>query len=53
MTVTFPTAAHTEVTQKGDIVYSEVVRGNVRKLEAYVEEMASGDTITGPNQACM
>lgn len=46
--VTFPTAPHTEVNAKGDIVYSEIVRENVRKLEAYVEEMASGDTITTP-----
>lgn len=46
--VTFPTAPHTEVTDKGDIVYSEVVRENVRKLEAYVEEMASGDTVSTP-----
>ncbi|KAF8656258.1 hypothetical protein AX16_002694 [Volvariella volvacea WC 439] len=45
--VTFPTAPHTEVTAKGDIVYSEVVREGVRKLEAYVEEMASGDTVPG------
>ncbi|KAF8896473.1 fatty acid synthetase alpha subunit [Infundibulicybe gibba] len=45
--VTFPTAPHTEITAKGDIVYSEVVRENVRKLEAYVEEMASGDTVSG------
>ncbi|KAJ7285205.1 fatty acid synthase [Mycena rebaudengoi] len=45
--VTFPTAPHTEVTAKGEIVYSEVVRENVRKLEAYVEEMASGDTVSG------
>ncbi|CAK5268309.1 unnamed protein product [Mycena citricolor] len=45
--VTFPTAPHTEVTAKGDIVYSEVVRENVRKLEAYVEEMASGDQVSG------
>ena len=45
--VTFPTAPKTEVTEKGDIVYSEVVREGVRKLEAYVEEMASGDTIPG------
>ncbi|KAK2463415.1 hypothetical protein APHAL10511_004501 [Amanita phalloides] len=45
--VTFPTAPHTEVTEKGDIVYSEVVREGVRKLEAYVEEMASGDTVSG------
>jgi fatty acid synthase subunit alpha len=35
------------VTEKGDIIYSEVVRENVRKLEAYVEEMASGDTVSG------
>jgi len=28
-------------------VYTEVVRENVRKLEAYVEEMTSGDTISG------
>lgn len=28
-------------------MYSEVVRENVRKLEAYVEEMASADTVTG------
>ncbi|KAI5983403.1 hypothetical protein EDD15DRAFT_2390897 [Pisolithus albus] len=47
--VTFPTAPRTEVTAKGDIVYSEVVRENVRKLEAYVEEMASGDTISTVN----
>jgi fatty acid synthase subunit alpha len=42
MLVTFPTAPHTEITAKGDIAYSEVVREGVRKLEAYVEEMASG-----------
>ncbi|RDX41185.1 hypothetical protein OH76DRAFT_1502742 [Lentinus brumalis] len=46
--ITFPTAPHTEVTEKGDIVYKEVVCENVRKLEAYVEEMASGDTIVVP-----
>ncbi|KAJ6477506.1 fatty acid synthase, partial [Mycena sanguinolenta] len=45
--ITFPTAPHTEVTAKGDIVYSEVIRENVRKLEAYVEEMASGGTVSG------
>ncbi|KAG8905251.1 3-oxoacyl-[acyl-carrier-protein] synthase [Tulasnella sp. 403] len=47
--VTFPTAPRTEVTAKGDIVYSEVVRENVRKLEAYVEEMASGDAVPAVN----
>ncbi|KAH8117927.1 fatty acid synthase [Phellopilus nigrolimitatus] len=45
--VTFPTAPHTEVTARGDIIYTEVVRENVRKLEAYVEEMASGDSVPG------
>ena len=43
--VTFPTAPHTEVTEKGEIKYSEVVREKVHKLEAYVEEMASGDAV--------
>ncbi|KAF5337956.1 hypothetical protein D9757_014846 [Collybiopsis confluens] len=46
--VTFPTAPHTEVTSKGEIVYSEVIRENVRKLETYVEEMARSDTVSGP-----
>ncbi|CAL1716945.1 unnamed protein product [Somion occarium] len=46
--VTFPTAPHTEITAQGEIKYSEIVRENVRKLEAYVEEMASGDTISTP-----
>jgi fatty acid synthase subunit alpha, fungi type len=40
--VTFVTVPQAEVTAKGDIVYSEVIRENVHKLEAYVEEMASG-----------
>ena len=43
--MTFPTAPKTEVSPKGDVVYTEVVRENVRKLEAYVEEMATGDAI--------
>ncbi|VDC05507.1 unnamed protein product, partial [Peniophora sp. CBMAI 1063] len=42
---TFPTAPKTEVTAKGEIIYSEVVHENVRKLEAYVEEMASTDNV--------
>ncbi|KAI0311286.1 acyl transferase domain-containing protein, partial [Amylostereum chailletii] len=45
--VTFPTAPKTEVNATGEIIYSEVVRENVRKLEAYVEEMASTDNISG------
>ena len=48
ISVTLPTAPHTEVTEKDDIVYSEVVRENVRKLEAYAGEMASGDAIPTP-----
>ena len=36
-----------EVTEKGKIKYSEVVHKNVHKLEAYVKEMASGDTVSG------
>jgi fatty acid synthase subunit alpha len=45
--VTFPTAPRTVVTDKGEIHYSEVVRENVRKLEAYVQEMATGDSVSG------
>jgi fatty acid synthase subunit alpha len=43
--VALPTAPHTEVSGKGDIQYSEVPRSNVRKLESYVKEMASGGEI--------
>lgn len=43
--VALPTAPHTEVTAKGDIVYTEIVRKNVRKLESYVKEMASGGEV--------
>jgi fatty acid synthase subunit alpha len=35
--VTFPTVPHTEITEKGEIIYSEVNRENVRKLDGYVE----------------
>ena len=44
--MTFPTAPKTEVTANGDI-YSEVICGNVHKLQAYIEEIASGDSISG------
>lgn len=47
--VTFPTAPHTEVTGKGDIKYSEINREDVRKLEAYVKEMAAGGKISTSN----
>jgi len=41
LSVTFPTAPFTEVTEQGDIVYREVVREDCRKLEAYVQQMSS------------
>lgn len=37
--VTFPTAPHTEVTEKGEIKYTEVARENVHKLEAYTSSL--------------
>lgn len=43
--VALPTAPKTEITAKGDIVYSEISRQNVRKLESYVKEMASGGEV--------
>ena len=43
----FPAAPHTEINKKGEIVYSEVNRNDVRKLKAYVEQMmASADHIS-------
>ncbi|KAJ2999622.1 3-oxoacyl-[acyl-carrier-protein] synthase [Globomyces sp. JEL0801] len=44
--VTFPTAPCTIITETGEIKYSEVNRPNVRKLEAYVKEMAAGSKVT-------
>jgi fatty acid synthase subunit alpha len=35
--VALPTAPSTEITAKGDIVYTEISRTNVRKLESYVK----------------
>jgi fatty acid synthase subunit alpha len=43
--VALPTAPNTEITAKGDIVYTEVSRQNVRKLESYVKEMAAGGAV--------
>ncbi|EJT52093.1 fatty-acid synthase complex protein [Trichosporon asahii var. asahii CBS 2479] len=43
--VALPTAPHTEVSQKGDIQYSEIPRQHVRKLESYVKEMANGGEV--------
>ncbi|KAG0147001.1 hypothetical protein CROQUDRAFT_91978 [Cronartium quercuum f. sp. fusiforme G11] len=44
--ITFPTAPKTTVSVKGDIVYEEVNRVGVSRLERYVAEMAAGSTIT-------
>ena len=44
--VTFPSTPHIEITEKGEIVYSEVNRENVRKFKAYIEEMTSADQIS-------
>lgn len=41
--VMIPTAPHTEVSKRGDLVYSEIPRPECRKLEQYVLEMAKGD----------
>ncbi|KAI9637319.1 fatty acid synthase alpha subunit [Dioszegia hungarica] len=43
--VALPTAPHTEISAKGDIIYTEIIRHNVRKLENYVKEMASGGEV--------
>ena len=43
--VALPTAPHTEISAKGDVIYTEVLRSNVRKLESYVKEMASGGEV--------
>jgi fatty acid synthase subunit alpha, fungi type len=48
LAVIFSTVFHTEVAAKRDIVYFEVICENVRKLEAYVEEMADRGTVTAP-----
>ncbi|EPQ27448.1 uncharacterized protein PFL1_04986 [Pseudozyma flocculosa PF-1] len=42
-----PTAPHTEIDARGNVVYSEVKRVGVRKLEAYVKEMAAGSRLLG------
>ena len=43
----FPTAPHTEINKKGEIVYSEVSRNDVHKLKVYIEQiMASADHIS-------
>ena len=46
--VVVPSSHVAPVTEKGDVVYSEVVRENVHRLEVYVEEMASGDATSAP-----
>lgn len=42
-----PTAPHTIVDGKGNIIYTEEKRNGVRKMEAYVKEMTAG-TRAGP-----
>jgi hypothetical protein len=44
--VTIPTAPKTTVTDKGDIIVTEVPRKGVSRLEKYVAEMAAGTTTT-------
>ncbi|KAF9506025.1 hypothetical protein BS47DRAFT_1430128 [Hydnum rufescens UP504] len=46
--VMFPIAPHMEVTPAGDIIYMEVICENIRKLEAYVEEIFLGPQISTP-----
>ncbi len=46
-----PTAPHTEIDAKGNIQYREAKRAGVRKLEAYVKEMAAGTTRTAAGAA--
>ena len=45
-----PTAPQTEIDSKGNIVYREAKRQGVRKLEAYVKEMATGTRIASSKQ---
>ncbi|KAK4046934.1 fatty acid synthase alpha subunit Lsd1 [Microbotryomycetes sp. JL201] len=47
--VTFPTAPKTSISAKGDLVYEEVNRAGVSRLEKYVAEMAAGSKITVPS----
>eukprot|EP01117_Protostelium_nocturnum_P000846 TRINITY_DN1109_c0_g1_i4.p1 TRINITY_DN1109_c0_g1~~TRINITY_DN1109_c0_g1_i4.p1 ORF type:complete len:3931 (+),score=1672.78 TRINITY_DN1109_c0_g1_i4:607-12399(+) len=43
--VMYPTGPQTQISSQGDILYSEIARSNVRKLEAYVKEMAAGSKL--------
>ncbi|KAK9765807.1 fatty acid synthase alpha subunit Lsd1 [Basidiobolus ranarum] len=44
--VTIPTAPQTHVNEKGDIIYKEVPREQVRKFADYVKEMTNGSKMT-------
>lgn len=44
--VSIPTAPHTTIDGRGNIVYAEIPRPSVRKLEHYVREMADGGKIS-------
>jgi 3-oxoacyl-ACP reductase-like protein/malonyl CoA-acyl carrier protein transacylase/acyl dehydratase len=43
--VAFQTAPHTVISENGSVVYSEINRPTVRKLESYVKEMAAGNKV--------
>lgn len=44
--VTLPTAPQTTITANGDIVYAEVARAKITRLEKYVAEMAAGAKVS-------
>lgn len=44
--VAVPTAPHTTIDARGNLVYEEVPRASVRKLEHYVREMAEGGKLS-------
>lgn len=44
--VEYPTAPQTRIDKNGGMVYEEIMRPSVRKLEHYVKEMAGGGRIT-------
>ena len=44
--VNYPTAPKTSIDERGNLKYSEIPRPSVRKLEAYVKEMAAGGRIS-------
>ena len=49
--VAFPTSPSTRIGSSGEIIYKEVPRPGIRKLESYVKEMRQGSTITVTSDA--